>query len=241
MRILAIGAHPDDIEIACSGTLAKCVKRGDTVIVCHASSGNLGHVVIPPDELRVMRANEAKKAGALAGIEVIYGGFDDLDIYENNQLARDKMVDVIRYANPDLIITHDPDDYMPDHTSVSKLVFDASFTATLPNYKCSVHNYTKDDTPAKLVPIFYMDTLAGVNFNPTTFVDISDTIDLKIEMLNCHESQIVWMRDHDGIDFPDMIKTCSKYRGYQCGADYAEGFTQCNVYLKGTTKRLLPE
>ena len=47
------------------------------------------------------------------------------------------MVDVIRYANPDLIITHDPDDYMPDHTSISKLVFDASFTATLPNYYTS--------------------------------------------------------------------------------------------------------
>ena len=82
MRILAVGAHPDDIEIACSGTLAKCVKRGDKVIVCHASSGNLGHVVIPPDELKVIRANEAKKAGSLAGIEVIHGGFDDLDIFE---------------------------------------------------------------------------------------------------------------------------------------------------------------
>ena len=52
MRILAVGCHPDDIEIACAGTLAKCVKRGDTVITCHASSGNLGHVVIPPEELK---------------------------------------------------------------------------------------------------------------------------------------------------------------------------------------------
>ena len=85
MNILAIGCHPDDVEIACAGTLAKCVQRGDTVIVCHASSGNLGHVVIPPDELKVMRANEAKKAGSLAGIEVIHGGFDDLEIYENNK------------------------------------------------------------------------------------------------------------------------------------------------------------
>ena len=236
MRILAVGTHPDDIEIACSGTLAKCVQRGDTVIVCHASSGNLGHVVIPPDELKVIRAKEANTAGALAGIEVIHGGFDDLEIYENNKEARDKMVDIIRYANPDLIITHDPNDYMPDHTSVSKLVFDASFTATLPNY------YTKKNLPAaKLVPIYYMDTLAGVNFNPTMFVDITETIDLKIKMLNCHESQIVWMRDHDGIDFCDMVRTCSRYRGYQCGAEYAEGFRQCDVYLKGTTKRLLPE
>ena len=131
MRVLAIGAHPDDIEIACSGTLAKCVKRGDTVIVCHVSSGNLGHVVIPPDELRVIRANEAKKAGAMAGIEVICAGFDDLEIYDNNKEARDKLVDIIKYANPDFIITHNPDDYMPDHTAVSRLVFDASFTATL--------------------------------------------------------------------------------------------------------------
>lgn len=240
MRVLAIGAHPDDIEIACSGTLAKCVARGDTVIVCHVSSGNLGHVVIPPEELRKIRKQEAITAGGLAGIEVIDGGFDDLEIYENNREARDKIVDVIRYANPDFIITHDPNDYMPDHTAVSKLVFDASFTATLPNYVCSVRRYSKDDTPAKLVPIFYMDTLAGVDFNPTIFVDVTETIDLKLKMLNCHASQVVWMKDHDGIDFLDMVRTCSRYRGYQCGADYAEGFKSCQVYLKGTTKRLLP-
>ena len=69
MNVLAIGCHPDDVECGCSGTLAKCVKRGDKVIVCHASTGNLGHVVIPPEELIKIRANEAKKAGALAGIE----------------------------------------------------------------------------------------------------------------------------------------------------------------------------
>jgi LmbE family N-acetylglucosaminyl deacetylase len=234
MRILAVGTHPDDIEIACSGTLAKCVKRGDTVIVCHASTGNLGHVIIPPKELTEIRAKEAKRAGAMAGFEVICAGFDDLEIYDNNKKARDMMVDIIKYANPDLIITHDPDDYMPDHTATSRLVFDASFTATLPNYK------TKQPNPAKLVPIYYMDTLAGVNFNPTMYVDITNEIDLKLDMLNCHESQIVWMRDHDHIDFPDMVRTCSRYRGYQCGADYAEGFRQCQVYLKGTTERLLP-
>ena len=61
MNILAIGCHPDDVEIACSGTLAKCVKRGDKVIVCHVSNGNFGHVIIPPDELAVIRKNEAKK------------------------------------------------------------------------------------------------------------------------------------------------------------------------------------
>ena len=241
MNVLAIGCHPDDVEIACAGTLAKCVKRGDRVVVCHASSGDLGHVIIPPEELRVIRANEAKSAGALAGIEVMYGGFDDLMIFDNGKLARDKLVDVIRYANPDVIITHNPDDYMPDHTAVSRLVFDAAFTATLPNYTDYEHVYSDSNgAPARVVPIYYMDTLAGVNFVPTEFVDISEEIDLKIQMLECHESQLVWMRDHDGIDFADMVKTCSRYRGYQCGADYAEGFRQCQAYLKGTTKRLLP-
>lgn len=233
MRVLAIGAHPDDIEIACAGTLAKCVKRGDKVIVCHTLTGNLGHVIIPPDELIKIRAEEAKKAGSLAGIEVVCAGINDLDVFDNKE-AREKLIDIIQYADPDFIITHAPNDYMPDHTAVSKLVFDAAFAATLPNYD------SKLKKAAKLVPIYYMDTLAGVGFNPTEYVDITEEIDLKLEMLNCHESQIVWMRDHDGIDFPDMVKTCSRYRGYQCGADYAEGFIQCQVYLKGTCKRLLP-
>ena len=241
MNVLAIGCHPDDVEIACAGTLAKCVKRGDKVIVCHVSSGNLGHVIIPPDELRVIRANEAKKAGSLAGIEVISAGFDDLEVFDNRKETRDLLVDVIRYADPDFIITQNPDDYMPDHTAVSRMVFDASFTATLPNYTDYPHRYSKPDgKPARLVPIYYMDTLAGVNFCPTEYVDITDEIDLKLQMLECHESQLVWMREHDGIDFADMVKTCSRYRGFQCGADYAEGFRSCEVYLKRTTKRLLP-
>jgi len=240
MNVLAIGAHPDDIEVGCCGTLAKCVKRGDKVIVCHVSTGNLGHVIIPPDELTEIRANEARRAGALAGIEVICAGFDDLEIFDNNRETRERIVDVIRYANPDVIITHNPDDYMPDHTAVSRLVFDASFTATIPHYRYKARFSNPNDPPAKHVPIYYMDSLAGINFIPEEYVDISEEIDLKMQMLECHESQLVWLREHDNLDFADMIKTCARYRGYQCSAEYAEGFRQCKVHLKGTTKRLLP-
>ena len=67
--VLAISCHPDDMEIACAGTLLKCKERGDRVVICHLSSGNLGHVVIPPDELRVMRAKEAEKSAAMGGFE----------------------------------------------------------------------------------------------------------------------------------------------------------------------------
>ena len=234
MNILAIGAHPDDVEIACSGTLMRCVERGDKVTVCHVSDGNLGHVIIPPDELAVIRHEEACRAGRMGGYEVIWGGFHDLDIFENNKKSRDMMVDVMKYAKPDLIITHAPNDYMPDHTSVSKLVFDAAFTATLPNYK------TAEEGHIGMVPIYYMDTLAGVDFNPTEYVDITGYMDKKIEMLECHESQLKWMRDHDHIDFAEFVRSCSRFRGLQCGVQYAEAFSQEMVWPKVTTRRMLP-
>lgn len=231
MNILAIGSHPDDIEISCSGTLLKYVKQGDKVTVCHVANGNLGHVVIGSEELRRIRGEEAIKAGSIAGIEVITCDIGDLLIYDNKE-QRDKIVEVIRYAEPDLIITHSPNDYMPDHVTVSKLVFDASFSASVPRYN--------NGKAVELTPIYYMDTLAGVNFMPTEYVDISDEIETKLEMLNCHESQIKWMKDHDNIDFLEFVRTCARYRGLQCGVKYAEAFTQCYAWPKIKPKRLLP-
>ena len=203
MNVLAIGCHPDDIEINCVGTLVKCVKRGDNVTVCHVCNGNMGHEIIEPDELRKIRIEEARRAGALAGIKVVTCDIDDVNVYESKKEHRDRVIDVIREANPDFIITHAPNDYMPDHLAVSRLVFDASFAASVPHYKTSV------DKASKVTPIYYMDNLGGVDFVPTDYVDITDEIDLKLEMLECHESQLKWMRDHDNIDFADFDKTCA--------------------------------
>ena len=232
MNVLAIGCHPDDVEIACCGTLAKCVKRGDKVTVCHVANGNMGHEIISPEELRVIRANEAKRAGELAGIEVVTLDIGDLLENGSDISQRNKVVELIRKVQPDIIITHSPDDYMPDHREVSKLVFDASFAASVPHYGTG--------GKAAVTPIYYMDTLAGMNFNPTEYVDISDEIDLKIDMLECHESQLKWMCDHDKIDFAEFVRTCSRFRGIQCGVQYAEAFTQEYVWPKVIAKRLLP-
>ncbi len=234
MNVLAIGCHPDDIEINCAGTLAKCVKRGDNVTVCHVCNGNLGHEIISPEELRDIRRQEAIKAGSLAGIKVVTCDIGDVLVYNQDKSHRDKVIDIIREADPDFIITHAPNDYMPDHVAVSKLVFDASFAASVPHYESGVKK------ASKVVPIFYMDNLGGLDFIPTEYVDVSDEIDLKLEMLECHESQLKWMRDHDNIDFADFVKTTAKYRGYQCNCAYAEGFRQCLVYPKIQTRRLLP-
>ncbi len=234
MNVLAIGCHPDDIEINCAGTLAKCVKRGDNVTVCHVCNGNMGHEVIMPDELREMRIGEAKKAGSLAGIKVVTCDIGDCLAMEGSLEQRNIMVDIIREADPDFIITHAPSDYMPDHVAVSRLVFDASFIASVPHYETNVKK------ASKVTPIYYMDNLGGLDFLPTEYVDITDEIDLKLEMLECHESQLKWMRDHDHIDFAEFVKTCARYRGLQCNSQYAEGFKQCLVYPKILPKRLLP-
>lgn len=234
MRILAIGCHPDDIEVSCAGTLAKYKKEGHEVIICHVANGNMGHSVIMPKELREIRKMEAKKAGGLIGAEVITCDIDDVVIFSGQKEQRDRVVDAIRYSQPDVIITHSPNDYMRDHVEVSKLVVDAAFTASIPHYE------TVEKSISKLTPIFYMDHLAGIDFNPTEYVDITDTIEIKLKMLEMHASQMIWMRDHDNIDFAEFVTSCARFRGIQSGVKYAESFTQCLAWPKLTTKRMLP-
>lgn len=232
MNVLVLSCHPDDAEIGCGGTIAKCIKRGDNVTVCHIANGNMGHEIIKPDELREIRANEAKTAGGKAGATVCTIDIDDLTVCGADIKQRDLVVEKIREVQPDFIITHDPNDYMNDHREVSKLVFDASFTA-------SVCQYGKG-TKSKVTPIYYMDTLAGVGFMPTEYVDITGEIDLKLDMLESHVSQLKWMRDHDNIDFAEFVKSCSRFRGIQASVGYAEAFRQELVWGKIVTERLLP-
>lgn len=232
--VLAIICHPDDMEIDCGGTLLKCKERGDRVVVCNLCNGSMGHMVIMPDELIAMRDRESKESCAIGGFEHIPGGFDDLEIYDGNKEARDKVVKIIREVNPDFIITHSPDDYMSDHVATSKLAFDASFAASVPHYSMDIKG------EAKVVPIYYMMPDGGINFTPDEYVDVTDYMDKKLEMLACHKSQVSWIKDHDNGDLVEDARVISRFYGMQCGVRYAEAFRLCRVALKQTTKRMLP-
>lgn len=234
MNVLAISCHPDDMEIFCAGTLLKCLKRGDKVTVCHVCNGSMGHMVIMPEELRKIRIQEAKNSCALAGFEVITCDISDLMVYDSEKAQRDKIVDVIRKVDPDFIITQAPNDYMPDHNAVSKLVFDASFVASVPHYE------TNEKRPAKVTPLYYMDNDCGLNFDPTDYVDITEEMDMKIKMLECHESQYKWLMDHDNYDVSESVYVLSRFRGLQCNTKYAEAFRQCMVSPKILPMRMLP-
>lgn len=235
MNILAVGCHPDDLEIGCGGTLALYAKKGHDVFMCHVANGDMGHKVIMPEELAELRTKEAEAAGAVLGAKKVFNiNVGDLFVDSHNEDQVREIVEVVRAVRPDIIITHSPEDYMRDHVETSKLVFNASFSSSIPHY----------DTPSKpyagIVPIYYMDTLAGVGFLPEEYTDITETLETKLNALEKHESQIKWMRDHDGIDFLDFVRTVSKFRGLQSGVKYAEGFRSCKTWPRVIAKRLLP-
>ena len=233
MNILAVGAHPDDLEILCAGTLARYSRDGHRVIMAHVCNGNKGHHHIPPDKLAEVRDREAASSAKVIGAEHINLGTEDLDVYlEREQVL--KCVELIRRTTPDVIITHSPDDYMPDHTVTSKLVFDASFIATLP------HTKTEHEHFEKITPIYYADTLAGVKFQPEEYVDITETFVIKKKMLDCHKSQLKWLKEHDKIDILELIKTVARFRGLQCGVLYAEAFRKADVWGRNVPQRVLP-
>jgi len=206
MNLLAIGANPDDVESFCGGTLIRYTEGEYNVTVCWITTGDKGSLGTSPQEIAKIRTREACKATSLIGAKVIPLGIPDGEIYHNEKMRR-KLVDVIRKARPEIIITHSSNDYMSDHTLTSQLVFEASFWAGSPGYKGE-----KDLPICQVRPfIFYMDTVAGVNFLPTEYVDITAVFEKKREMLACHQSQIKFLKERDGIDLLDMMTTIARF------------------------------
>lgn len=234
MRVLAVAAHPDDLEQLCGGTLARYVLEGHDVTMVHVSRGDRGSFVHTMEEIAALRHNEARAAAALIGATHVSMGLSDGEVSSADPRQRDAAIDVIRAARPDVLITHHPADYMPDHVETGRLFEEASFVATLPLYETT-------EPPHGVVPaVFYMDTLAGLGFSPTEYVDISSTLDTKLASLAAHESQVDWLRDHDGVDVIEQTRIVSAFRGFQAGVPYAEGFVASLRWLRPRTVRLLP-
>lgn len=234
LRVLAIGAHPDDLEILCAGTLARYAAEGHDVTMAHVCTGHLGHYAMPPEVLAPLREREAHAAGALIGATVLSAGFPDVGVHGDSAEQRLVLVDLIRQARPDVILTHYPEDYMPDHVAVSHLVFDASFAASLP------HLVTAHPFHPKVAPLWHFDTLAGTGFEPEEYVDVTAFMDTKRRMLAQHQSQLIWLKEHDGIDVIEFMEALARVRGLQAGVRHAEGFRRVRTWPRMTPSRLLP-
>ena len=234
MRILSILCHPDDMELCCGGTMIKYKKAGHDVFSCHVANGNMGHMEIMPEQLREIRLKEAQKAGALAGIEVLTADVGDLTVNAANENQLRELIRIIRYAAPDVILTHAPEDYCSDHVETSKLAFNASFSATCPHFMPEL------GPAAPLAAIYYVDTADSVNFIPSEFVDITEEMELKEQMLACHESQLVWLKEHDGVDIIATQRSRATHWGVQCKAPYAEAFRPLMASGRMRAYRVLP-
>jgi len=238
MNVLAVGCHPDDLEINAGGTLAKCAKRGDKVTMCVLGNGSAGHKIYSKEEIVAIRLEEATKSAAIIGAEYINLGVDDMFLRQNYDLLVKRLSDVIRKVRPDFIITHGPDEYMVDHSITNTITFDASMAATVDHYPSDHPEYPVFD---KFTPIFLMENTFLINSFPEIFVDITDTFDTKVRMYEEHKSQIEWLRVHDGKDLVEEMRICSRLRGVQCKTGYVEGFTILKQSLHLPLKRYLPE
>jgi LmbE family N-acetylglucosaminyl deacetylase len=234
-NILAIMAHPDDAEITCCGTLALYARAGNQVTIATFTNGCAGDVNKTPRRVAAIRKKEAAESAAVIGAKYIYCDVDDECVFPNEK-QRNIMIDILRRCDPDIIFTHSPNDYHPDHTYVSRLVFDSYFQKGLPHVKgprlpCCRFGNTQ---------VYYVDTLGGIDFMPAEYVDITSVIDIKKQMLLCHESQFSVMRDLAKTDMLKLVDIQAQFRGFAAGCQYAEGFCRLNAYHRGITTRILP-
>lgn len=234
MNILAFGAHPDDIEFLCSGTLIKYHKQGHKIFIALTTSGNTGsNQYDSRDELAATREREQLEAAKYYDAQVRFLRFEDEGLQDTPE-SRRAVLTAIRWADPDVILTNPPWDPSTDHGMTGRLV-----TQVLLSVGGKQH-------PADLPPIgktpqvFFWDIPGGIGFQPEVYVDISQEMNTKLKAIQCHESQYAWSKTFMEDDFLEYAQTLSRYRGFQAGTEYAEGFVSHKMYAFMADPRKLP-
>ena len=222
MKVLAIGAHGDDLELFCGGTLARYAAQNNQVVMCVVTDGR-GRPAGDPAQIAAIRKEEAQASADVIGAELAWLGIPDGGLWFDEK-SRHLFVELIRRAQPDVIITHPPDDYHPDHKTTSRLVMDAAQVSRTANYPSPL-------PPHRLVvPVAFMDSERGIDFLPEDYVNITSVWETKIQMLMQHRSQLM-PGGYDGNftppvdnEFTYYATAMSRFRGLACDVPYAEGF-----------------
>ena len=179
-----IGAHPDDCEVAAGGFAALHLRRGNQVKFISTTNGCRGHQSMSEAELAARRGRETANVSETFGVEYDVWDVGDGELVPSLGLRR-KMVSEIRRYSPDLILTHRPCDYHPDHRATSALVRDASYLLIVPNF-CSGTEALKG-TP---VTAYFYDNFLNPPFKPDIMIKIDEYVEEKFRMIACHKSQV---------------------------------------------------
>lgn len=194
-KLLVFGAHPDDCDIKAGGLATLYAQKGHQVKFVSVTNGDAGHHQMGGAPLAIRRQAEAQAAADIIGIE--YELLDNQDgLLEPKLENRLQIIKLIRQFQPDLILTHRPNDYHPDHRYTSILVQDAAYMVTVPNI-------------CRLVPILdYNPTILYLSdgftkpnpFQADVVIGIDDVIGQKLDMMHCHQSQFYeWLPYNAGI------------------------------------------
>jgi LmbE family N-acetylglucosaminyl deacetylase len=224
--VLTFLAHPDDAEFLCGGVLCRLADLGWNIHIATMTAGDCGTMTDTPWQISATRTGEAEKAANLLDGKYHCLGERDLFVCYDKPTVQ-KAIDLFRVVNPALVLTHAPKDYMMDHEMTSLICRAASFGFGAPNAST-----TPLCAEAKVPHLYYCDPIEGRDplgnmVEPTTWIDISEQIEQKAEMLACHESQRAWLREHHGMDeYIEAMKRQSAMRGTEKSVPFAEGFVQ---------------
>lgn len=184
LRILMIGAHPDDCEYKAGGVAALYRQLGHRVCFVSMTNGESGHHRLRGEDLIRIRREEAAAAGRVLGVEYQVLGHRDGALQPTLE-ARFELIGLIRRYRPDLILTHRPNDYHPDHRYTSQLVCDSAYMVTVPPIVPEVPALRDNPVIAYLSDNFER----PYPFCADVVVDIEPVLETAIDALDCHRSQ----------------------------------------------------
>ena len=200
--ILALAPHPDDLEIGCGGTLAKHAARGDEVHIYIATSGEVGGAA------DVRHAEQIEAAKILGVKEIHWGGFGDTRLPESGQALMADLERVVQQVCPDTVYVNSQDDTHQDHRVIAQVA--RSVTRYVPN-------------------VLSYETPSTIGFEPTVFMDTSETLAIKVKALEAHASQIE--RTHIRLNIIEIALATSHFRGVQGKMSCAEAFVPIRMRL----------
>jgi N-acetylglucosamine malate deacetylase 1 len=215
--ILAIGAHPDDIELICGGTLIRSQALGRTTAILDLAAGELASRGTPE-----LRAKEAARAAKVMGVSVRENaGLPDGGI-QNTPENRTRLALVIRRLQPRVVITHSLQGRHPDHPIVAQLVRDACFVSGLKKIEPTL-------APHRPRKVLHALSFREDNQKPTFVVDITDAFEKKLEAIGCYESQFGEAVQAgevypNGEPLPDLIRHHAAHYGSLIRCRYGEPF-----------------
>lgn len=216
-RVLAVVAHPDDAELLCAGTLARARRDGAAVGVCVLCRGDKGQPSGEVANLAAVRRKEMQASTRLLGAQLFCGNHPDGRLADGIA-QRLKLVEVYRRFNPTLVLAHALEDYHPDHRAASALAEAASWFCASRGHKTRLP--AMKSAPA----LWWMDTVNMAGFTPAFYIEITDFVTLKTQMLACHQSQLSRGKDADFSPLAELMRLQFRTRGMQSGAEAAEAF-----------------